>query len=172
MRTQRSLKFAALALGLVAVVLAGQHRAPMPAVHARFQAEAASMTPVVVLNQTRRHFGSVPQGTILRAEFVVRNAGTRRLIVNWDECACTLPTDQGPIIVEPGGAKAIPVQFETSSDPGAVEYSVDLVTNDPARPRFSLCLSAEVTGGSNTNESAHGDASFAPLPPDGSREIP
>jgi hypothetical protein len=78
--------------------------------------------------------------------FPIRNAGTRRLVLNEldQQCGCG-DRVQRTILVAPGETVEVNVPLDTRFATGAVENSASFTTNDPAHPRFKLTVRAFVT---------------------------
>jgi len=99
----------------------------------------------VSLGTTQRDFGRVVQGDVLREEFAIKNAGTRRLVVqrNTGGC-CGQPVETQAIMVAPGESATLPVEWDTAAMAGDAQHVVQFTTNDPKLPSFSLTLRADV----------------------------
>ncbi len=95
---------------------------------------------------TTRDFGSTTIREKLNASFPIRNAGTRRLVLNAMDlnCGCSQP-GQRTILVAIGETIHIDVPLDTRFTSGSVENSVSFTTNDPAHPHFELKVRAFVT---------------------------
>jgi hypothetical protein len=105
-------------------------------------------SPSVVLASTQRDLGIVSQGTVLRTEFSVTNAGTRRLILREEgQGCCGRSTRPSATILPPGGSKDLLVEVDTTRWHGRMEHAVHYLTNDPQRPRFTLTVKAVVESG-------------------------
>lgn len=114
---------------------------PAPAEETRQEAPG----PIAVLPETQRDVGAVSAGVVLGARFSVKNAGTRRLVIEREseEC-CDEPSERRRIVVPPGVSGVIEVQVDTNRWYGEMRHVVHYTTNDPSRPRFTLTLHGEV----------------------------
>lgn len=90
-------------------------------------------------------FGTVSAGTVLRATFAVRNAGTERLILHEQSHSCGCLSGGVPEIVVPAGAsRKIELTFQTDRLDGAVRKRLEYRTNDRRNPTLHLTVFAEV----------------------------
>lgn len=107
----------------------------------------AQKTPSSVeLVPPQYEFGTVEQGTIVRALFKVKNTGETPIQIQdiKPSCGCTVASwDQDPI--PPGGEKAITVSFNTAGKIGKQRKSIVVLTSDGGPPHTFLLL-GEVKG--------------------------
>ena len=101
--------------------------------------------PIAVLPETQRDFGPVAAGAVLLARFSVKNAGTRRLVLELEsEGCCDEPSDRRQIVVPPGLSRVIEVRVDTNQWHGRMRQVVHYTTNDPSKPRLTLTLNGQV----------------------------
>ena len=136
-------------LGLGAALLAGR-----PATVSQTPARGAAAapgefgTPAIALDRTQKDLGMLPAGSLHSVHFSVRNTGSRRLVIRRDSCeSCGLASDQTSLIVPPGESREIHLLLDTSGMAGAVSHVVEYSNSDPACPRFSLTVTANVAAG-------------------------
>lgn len=99
----------------------------------------------IELAETRRDFGPVPAGDPLTATFHVRNAGTRRLVLNEEICgSCEEDPAEQTILIPPGASQELTVTLETAGLAGRILQDRRFTTNDPHTPQFTLSLLAEI----------------------------
>lgn len=102
--------------------------------------------PCIEISETVWDFGRVTQAAELEAGFLVRNAGSRRLLIversrSCDDC----PSARNPEVSIPsGGETMLRIVLDTGRFCGAVREQYHYRTNDPDRPTFTLALVAEV----------------------------
>lgn len=101
--------------------------------------------PVIVIDSPVFSFGSVPQGALVKHDFLVKNTGTMDLIIQkvTPSCGCTaaLPPN-GPIPA--GQSAAITVSFDTSGFEGDKEKTVRVFSNDIDNPQPVLTLKGRI----------------------------
>lgn len=90
-------------------------------------------------------FGRVPQGQVLKMEFVFTNTGSSTLEVQdvRPGCGCTT-AGVWSRTVEPGKTGSIPIQFSTANFGGRVSKPVTVTCNDPTQPNVSLHINGEI----------------------------
>ena len=102
---------------------------------------ASNPHPRAVLCFNQREFGTVRQGEMLLAQFPIRNAGNRRLVVSRQGKPCCDPSaDVSPIIVKPGEMRLLNVRVDTMQWFGQLSHSDRFTTNDPSLPSFELTV--------------------------------
>lgn len=105
------------------------------------KSEDAIPKPIIQVENPVFSFGSVPQGTLVKHDFVVKNSGTMNLVIQKAVagCGCTaaLPPS-GPIA--PGQSAPISVTFDTSGFEGDKEKTVQVFSNDIDSPQPTLTL--------------------------------
>lgn len=91
------------------------------------------------------HLGQIDDRQEWRIQFPVRNAGTRRLVLNEldRDCGCE---DQilETTVLQPGETGHLVVRLNPRSATGNVQSEACFATNDPALPRLELTVSAIV----------------------------
>ncbi len=99
----------------------------------------------LVLSKDVRDLGQTSIQGEQRVSFLVRNAGTRRLVLNEldRECGCGKDVVR-TILVAPGTTVEVNVPFDTRTATGPVENIASFTTNDPTQPRFDLTVRAFV----------------------------
>jgi hypothetical protein len=123
----------AAALGGTALSADAPPAAPSPAAAPRIVVEPGSFD-----------FGSVKAGKQVQKEFLIRNHGSRDLVLDVvSDCNCTgaLPDSK---TVKPGGSTPLRVTFTATDMTGRVQKSVIVRSNDPARPSVEVKIEATI----------------------------
>jgi len=102
-------------------------------------------TPSMVFDSPLKDFGKVLQGEMIKHVFSFSNQGSATLEILSVEpsCGCqaaSLSTKQ----IQAGQSGQIEVSIDTAGLTGAIEKSVNIITNDPRRPSVSLSVRADV----------------------------
>ncbi len=107
----------------------------------------ACAQPKAVLESSQFDFGRIPQGSRVLHRFVLANGGDAPLeIIRLQPgCGCTTAV-VGQKTLAPGERTELEVAFNPGGFRGPVQKTVDVVTNDPARPRQALDIRADVMG--------------------------
>ncbi len=94
------------------------------------------------------NFGAVPEGTEVRARFVVRNIYPRPLTVTRLDggCGCTIPFTgkKTPFVLQPFEAVEVNALYDTASRRGAVHQAVRVFT-DKNEAGVVLTIAGNVT---------------------------
>lgn len=98
--------------------------------------------PVLETDATEHSFGIVPPGETLRKTFLVRNQGTKRVVLNERAC-CGFPA-QPPVIIAPGETRPIPLTLETAGRYGRLEHRLEFSSSDRAQPKLTFAVWAWV----------------------------
>lgn len=108
-------------------------------------AEDSIPKPIIKVESPVFSYGSVPQGTLVKHDFIVKNTGTMDLVIQKAVagCGCTaaLPPS-GPIT--PGQSAPISVTFDTSGFEGDKEKTVQVFSNDIDNPQPTLTLKGHI----------------------------
>ena len=101
--------------------------------------------PVTVIKATTVDLGVIESGKIVRARFRVTNAGRHRLVVNevGRSCDCVSGGLQNVVVLPGHSVELVPV-LETHTLSGPVQLEVHYTTSDPALPRLTLTVLADV----------------------------
>ena len=86
--------------------------------------------PKIQMEEDSYDFGDIIQGELVAHEFVVRNIGNDKLLINSAKgsCGCTVPVwPKEPIL--PGEEATIKVTFNSAGREGVQRKTVTLVTN-------------------------------------------
>jgi hypothetical protein len=117
---------------------------------ARWSNAAHPPAAQVQIAGSSRDLGRILCGSEHTVAFLIRNAGTRRLVINEIESACGCASAVGrTIIVPPGDSVDVSVTLRASQVPGPIERVANFTTNAPGTSRFQLAVRAQV-------ESEHG----------------
>lgn len=117
-----------------------------------FLAGCASETPQAPVNAPRisfNHeefdFGHVDEGVELEHVFTVSNTGTKPLQIEraHSTCGCTVPSLPKSKL-NPGESTRITVKLDTSMKQDQVTKTVDVDSDDPARPKVILSMYMDV----------------------------
>jgi hypothetical protein len=101
--------------------------------------------PKVVLESDRFDFGPIPQGVRLVHRFALANGGDAPLEIQRLDAACGCTTAVvGRSTLAPGERTELEVALATGGLRGPVHKTVEVTTTDPAQPRWTLHLQAEV----------------------------
>lgn len=100
-------------------------------------------------------FGRVPEGDVIRHEFIFTNTGNATLLVTdvHPSCHCTVPGDWSREVA-PGATGKIALEFNSTRFVGPVFKETDIVCNDPAQPQMRLYLKGTVWKPIDFNPSA------------------
>jgi hypothetical protein len=139
---------AACAVLVVSVVLAGPQD---PSAAEQTKADAPVEAPRIAVEPPLFDFGKVlPQKSVSR-EFVIRNFGTKDLVVDGvtASCGCTVTDPPPPVkmVLKAGGSAPLRVTLTTPANPGRISKSVLVKSNDPERASFEIKLQATVVAG-------------------------
>jgi hypothetical protein len=101
--------------------------------------------PRLVLAAARHDFGPIEPARAVSHRFTATNAGTSTLTISRlrPSCGCT-STVVGQQILAPGESTELEVAFNPAGMRGKVEKTVQVVSDDPARPIQLLTFQAEV----------------------------
>jgi hypothetical protein len=91
-----------------------------------------------------KNVGTVAKGDAIEYSFKIRNEGKADLVINdvKPSCGCTLGKFDKTI--KPGEEGKITLTIDTKAFSGPISKTAVVLTNDPAKPQFSLALSAYV----------------------------
>ncbi|CAI8366731.1 MAG: Uncharacterised protein [Flavobacterium sp. SCGC AAA160-P02] len=99
----------------------------------------------IQFDQTEYDFGTVNEGVVVEAKFIVTNPGKTDLLISnvQPSCGCTIPIwPKDPI--KPGESSEVLAKFDTSGKPNRQFKTLTLFTNTP-RGREILKLRGSVT---------------------------
>lgn len=91
--------------------------------------------PKLNITESKKNFGHVKRGTVVKSEYEIANAGNSPLIISDVEIACSCTTvdfPKQPIL--PGQKAAVVVTFNTTTVYGRQDRTVLLNSNDPKGP--------------------------------------
>ena len=128
-----------LALAVAALMTAG---ATTPA---DVPAPAASPAPRIVLQPASFEFGTVRAGKAVEKEFLIHNHGRTDLVIESvvSSCGCTAALTDSKT-VKPGGSTPLRVTLTAPEEPGRLQKSVLIKSNDPAHPTVELKIEATI----------------------------
>ncbi len=92
--------------------------------------EISKGAALIEFDKTEHDFGTVKEGEIVKAEFVVKNTGKTDLVITnvQPSCGCTVPVwSKDPI--KPGGTSKVVAEFNTSGKPNRQTKTITLLTN-------------------------------------------
>lgn len=108
---------------------------------------AAAGTPRIEAMNSILSLGTVRPGSVTPGRFVILNTGDAPLNILkvTSHCGCTVaePSDR---TIPPGGQIQLSVKFTAGSAAEEVSKHIDLITDDPATPKFTLYVQATVKG--------------------------
>lgn len=132
------IKFILVVVCVISVTLLGN-------LWARAVVEANRPTDAQVeLTHDRLDMGQVVAGTILTAEFPVKNTGGRRLFIRQKSVSCECGSESDSQIVLPGEASMIRNQLDTHNLSGQFEIEWEYTTSSRNMPTFTCCMLVEV----------------------------
>jgi hypothetical protein len=101
--------------------------------------------PAVNVPQPAHDFGAILQGEIVRHRFAFSNTGDAPLNVEKvsSSCGCTAALASAKVLA-PGESGEIQASFDSARFRGAINKTVYLYTNDPARPMVQLQIKGTV----------------------------
>ncbi len=127
------------------VLAAAPWREALAFCRAAYFSSGSNAAARIELPQRRYDFGRVVAGRRLETRFAVHNPGARRLIVRTagSSCPCAAGENQD-LVVEPGQTGQLLARLDTHGLSGPLALELHYATNDPALPRFTLLLMADV----------------------------
>jgi hypothetical protein len=101
--------------------------------------------PRIVVEPMSFEFGAVRAGRAVQKEFLVRNHGRTDLVIHKvvSSCGCTAALTDSQT-VKPGGSTPLRVTFTAPEEPGRLQKSVLLQSNDPVRPSLEVKIEATI----------------------------
>ena len=97
---------------------------------------AAADGPRFAVKPEKLDFGLQPTSARLTGAFVLKNVGAKTLEIKTDEASCGCVMDEiGDIVLQPGQQMELSFTVDTSE---SGDGSIQLTTNDPARPKVAL----------------------------------
>lgn len=101
--------------------------------------------PRAVVDAPIHDFGTVPEGTKVRHEFVLRNAGTGPFSIQriMPSCGCTA-SNASVDTLSPGAETKIQVTFDTTGFSGERESKVVILTSDPDNGQIEVRLRGRI----------------------------
>jgi hypothetical protein len=102
---------------------------------------AESKSPRVVVPEPTFHFEPILQGTIVRHDFKIQNAGDAELVIHKvvPGCGCTA-TKISSKTIPPGGESIISAEFNSAGFIGRKIRTISVETNDPRMPIVDLTI--------------------------------
>jgi len=136
---RRAALLCVVALAAVALAAAARAGADAPAV--------TDATPRIVVEPAAFDFGTLRPAGEVRKEFVIRNHGRAELVIQSisTDCGCTAALSETRT-VRPGGSTVMRVTLTAPPEPGKIRKSVLIKSNDTARPRLEIKITAVVAG--------------------------
>jgi uncharacterized protein DUF1573 len=132
--TRGLLGISVIALWAVAAAASADAPAPTP-----------SPAPRIVVEPASFEFGTVRPGKAVEKEFLVRNHGRAELVIESlvSSCGCTAALTDSRT-VKPGASTPLRVTFTAPEEPGRLEKSVLVKSNDPAHPTVEVKIAATI----------------------------
>ena len=108
-------------------------------------ASSPAAGPRIVVEPTSFEFGTVRAGRAVQKEFLVRNHGRTDLVIHKlvSSCGCTAALTDSQT-VKPGGSTPLRVTLTAPEEPGRLQKSVLIQSNDPARPTVEVKIEATI----------------------------
>jgi hypothetical protein len=107
-------------------------------------AKTDSPTPKAVPVEEGKNVGTVAKGEAIEYSFRVRNEGKADLLINDVKPSCGCTIGKFDKTIKPGEEGKITLTIDTKAFSGPISKTAIVLTNDPAKPQFSLALSAFV----------------------------
>ncbi|MCU0447046.1 MAG: DUF1573 domain-containing protein [Microscillaceae bacterium] len=106
---------------------------------------AQTKLPLIKFDRTRHDFGKVNQNTNNTTTFKLINEGNAPLIIRKTKasCGCTAGQPQKTTLA-PGESTNIDVTFASGTKQNKQNQTVTIISNDPANPRTTLYIEADV----------------------------
>lgn len=109
------------------------------------QTEFQANQPVIKFDKESVHLGKVKEGMILYRKFKVQNAGggDLNILETKSTCGCTVPKVKKSKLAA-GESTTLRVMVDTSMKQDEVTKTLDVLSDDPVRPKVVLSLSMNV----------------------------
>jgi len=102
-------------------------------------------SPIISFNEMSHNFGDVPKGNVVGYNFVVTNKGKSTLHIKRirTSCGCTAALlDKNKL--EAGESSTIHVEFDSATENGNVNRTIEVLSNDPVSEKTTLNINARV----------------------------
>ena len=101
--------------------------------------------PKIQMGEEKYHFGTVTEGTNVEHTFTITNVGKSTLYIRKTKttCGCTVGRPEKDEL-EPGESTSVKATFRTSGKTGGQSRPIDIISNDPERPKVTLTLEGHV----------------------------
>jgi hypothetical protein len=109
-----------------------------------WSATVAAQSPSASLGEEVQDFGTVMQGEVASATFVLRNQGLAPLIVESAQASEAGMKIRLRREIPPGGQGEVILELDTSGLSGPAEASATLSLNDPKRPEITFLLKGRI----------------------------
>ena len=104
----------------------------------------ASEGPKAVFPEARLEFGEVISGAIVERDFIVKNEGSRPLLIQKVSMTTPLLVTRMPREVAPGTEGTIHFKLDTANLAGKFEGAILVFLNDPGLPQASLSFAGRI----------------------------
>ncbi len=107
--------------------------------------EISKGAALIKFDKTEYDFGTVNEGDVVEAEFVVTNSGNTNLVITnaQPSCGCTVP-EWPREAIKPGESSKVLAKFNTAGKPNKQSKTITLITNT-ASGREVLRIKGNVT---------------------------
>ena len=107
--------------------------------------EQMKNAPKVKMSEEEYKFGTVTEGGNVEHTFTITNAGKSKLYIRRTKttCGCTVGKPEKDEL-NPGESTSVKATFRTQGKAGSQSLPIDIITNDPERPKITLTLSGNV----------------------------
>lgn len=128
-----------------ALALAAALNGPAFSADVLVPAASPAAAPRIVVEPMSFDFGTVRAGHAVQKEFLVRNHGRGELVIQKvvSSCGCTGALTESQT-VKPGGSTPLRVTLTAPDEPGRLQKSVLIQSNDPARPTVEVKIEATI----------------------------
>jgi hypothetical protein len=112
---------------------------------ASWTSEQLKNAPKVRMSEEKYNFGTVSEGENVEHTFTITNIGKSKLYIRKTNttCGCTVGRPEKNEL-DPGESTSIKATFRTQGKPGSQSRPIDIITNDPERPKVTITLEGNV----------------------------
>ncbi|MCL2130872.1 MAG: DUF1573 domain-containing protein [Lentimicrobiaceae bacterium] len=107
--------------------------------------EQLKKAPKIQTSEDKYNFGTVNEGEVVAHTFTITNAGKSKLYIRKTKttCGCTVGKPEKDEL-EPGESTSVKASFRTQGKLGGQSRPIDIITNDPERPKTTLTIEGHV----------------------------
>ena len=107
--------------------------------------EQMKNAPKVRMSEEKYNFGTVKEGENVEHTFTITNVGKSKLYIHKTKttCGCTVGRPEKEEL-DPGESTSIKATFRTHGKVGSQSRPIDIITNDPEKPKVTATLEGNV----------------------------